>query len=64
MGSAPDPDTGDPPDISQALKLLATLIARAHRTHLTGAKRDLPDGSRHDPDEVKGNLGDADKEGS
>ncbi len=64
MGSAPDPDTGDPPDISQALKLLATLIARAHRSHLTGARRELLDGSQNDQGEVERNLGDADKEGS
>ncbi len=62
MGSAPDLDTGDPPDISQALKLLATLIARAHRSHLTGARRELLDEPRNDPDEVEGNPGAADKE--
>ena len=44
-------------------KLLATLIARAHRSHLTGARRELLDQPRNDPDEVEGNPGAAEKEG-
>lgn len=63
MGSAPDLDTGNTPYISQALRLLATLIARAHRSHLTGAKRELLDEPQNDPDEVEGNPGVAEKDG-
>ncbi len=53
----------DIPAISQALKLLATLIARAHRSHLTGARRELLDKPRIDQDEVERNSGAAYKEG-
>ncbi len=53
----------DIPAISQALRLLATLIARAHWSHLTGARRELLDEPRNDPDEVERNPGAAETEG-
>ncbi len=53
----------DIPAISQALWLLDTLIARAHRSHLTGARRELLDEPRNDPDEVERNPGAAETEG-
>ena len=63
MASAPDPDTGERPDISQALRLLAALIARAHRSHLSRARRDLLDVPRKDADEVDGKSGADDEVG-
>ncbi len=53
----------DIPAISQALWLLATLNVRAHRSHLTGARRELLDEPRNDPDEVERNPGAAEPEG-
>ncbi len=57
MASAPDPDAGEPTDISRALRLLAALIARAHRSHLTRARRDLLDVPWNDADEADGKSG-------
>ena len=63
MGSAPDPDAGERPDISQALRLLAALIARAHRSHLSRERHDLLDVRRNDADEVDGKPGADDEVG-